>query len=213
MFGVATIGGRIGRRAAGRPSAWTRDYLGEVPLADRGCAVVGSFIAAFIAARLGFGNNVTAGYLTLPVLWIAALGLAPLTIALIAAIWPQDRGPGLFTRLMVGKSRRLRRRSAEELPRLFTAFPGRLPLVGPCPALPDEAEGYAKHVCHRLVVKPYLTGRWQVNGRPELSWTKSVQLAPQILGKTIPVLVKGREPASGISGVIPRAQTRAVVGS
>src|SRR5215475_7689787 len=103
MFGVATIGGRIGRRAAGRPSAWTRDYLGEVPLAGRGCAVVGSFIAAW----LSFGNNVSATYLTLPVLWIATLGLAPLMVALIAVIWPQDRGSALFTRLMVGQGRRL----------------------------------------------------------------------------------------------------------
>ena len=46
MFGVATNGGRIKRRAAKRLSTWTRDYLRRVALADLGCAVVGVFMAA-----------------------------------------------------------------------------------------------------------------------------------------------------------------------
>ena len=49
-------------------------------------------------------------------------------------------------------------------------------LVGPRPALPDEAENYADHVRRRLVVKPGLTGLWQVNGRSDLSWEESVRL-------------------------------------
>ena len=76
MFGIAVTRGRYERRASRRLSAWTRDYLRKVALADLGCAVVG----VFVAAQLRFGNNVTATYLALslalPVLWIAALWLA-----------------------------------------------------------------------------------------------------------------------------------------
>ena len=76
MFGVAATGGRIERRAARRPSTWTRDYLREVALADLGCAVVG----VFMAAQIRFGSNVTHIYLALslalPLLWVAALWLA-----------------------------------------------------------------------------------------------------------------------------------------
>ena len=75
MFGIATSSGRYERRTA-RVSAWTRDYLREVALADLGCAVVG----VFMAAQIRFGSNVTSTYLALslalPVLWIGALWLA-----------------------------------------------------------------------------------------------------------------------------------------
>ncbi|MGH3187853.1 MAG: sugar transferase [Streptosporangiaceae bacterium] len=97
----------------------------------------------------------------------------------------------------------LRRWSVDELPQLFNVFLGDMSLVGPRPALPDEAEQYAGHVRRRLVVKPGLTGLWQVNGRSDLPWDESVRLDLryvenwsfaldlQILWKTISVLVRG----------------------
>jgi exopolysaccharide biosynthesis polyprenyl glycosylphosphotransferase len=97
----------------------------------------------------------------------------------------------------------LRRWSLDELPQLFNVFLGHMSLVGPRPALPDEAENYADHVRRRLVVKPGITGLWQVNGRSDLSWEESVRLDLryvenwsialdlQILWKTISVLVRG----------------------
>jgi exopolysaccharide biosynthesis polyprenyl glycosylphosphotransferase len=97
----------------------------------------------------------------------------------------------------------LRRLSLDELPQLFNVFLGHMSLVGPRPALPDEAEKYAEHVRRRLVVKPGLTGLWQVNGRSDLSWEESVRLDLryvenwsfaldlQILWKTISVLLRG----------------------
>jgi exopolysaccharide biosynthesis polyprenyl glycosylphosphotransferase len=97
----------------------------------------------------------------------------------------------------------LRRLSLDELPQLFNVFLGHMSLVGPRPALPDEAEKYAEHVRRRLVVKPGLTGLWQVNGRSDLSWEESVRLDLryvenwsfaldlQILWKTIAVMVRG----------------------
>ena len=97
----------------------------------------------------------------------------------------------------------LRRWSMDELPQLFNVFLGDMSLVGPRPAVPDEVAKYADHVRRRLVVKPGLTGLWQVNGRSDLSWDESVRLDLryaenwsfaldlQILWKTISALVKG----------------------
>jgi lipopolysaccharide/colanic/teichoic acid biosynthesis glycosyltransferase len=70
----------------------------------------------------------------------------------------------------------LRRLSIDELPQLFNVFLDHMSLVGPRPALPDEAAVYAEHVRRRLVVKPGLTGLWQVSGRSDLSWDESVRL-------------------------------------
>jgi exopolysaccharide biosynthesis polyprenyl glycosylphosphotransferase len=97
----------------------------------------------------------------------------------------------------------LRKYSIDELPQLFNVMRGEMSLVGPRPALPDETARYADHVRRRLVVKPGLTGMWQVNGRSDLSWEESVRLDLryvenwsfmldlQILWKTIAVILKG----------------------
>ena len=98
---------------------------------------------------------------------------------------------------------RLRRWSIDELPQLFNVFLGDMSLVGPRPALPAEAEKYAEHVRRRLVVKPGITGLWQVNGRSDLSWDESVRLDLryvenwsfaldlQILWKTVSAILQG----------------------
>lgn len=70
----------------------------------------------------------------------------------------------------------LRRWSVDELPQLLNVLLGEMSLVGPRPALPAEAAEYADHVRRRLVVKPGLTGLWQVSGRADLSWEESVRL-------------------------------------
>ncbi len=70
----------------------------------------------------------------------------------------------------------LRRLSIDELPQLWNVLKGDMSLVGPRPPLPTEVEAYASDVRRRLLVKPGLTGLWQVNGRSDLSWEESVRL-------------------------------------
>src|SRR5579863_9031828 len=97
----------------------------------------------------------------------------------------------------------LRKWSLDELPQLFNVLLGQMSPVGPRPALPDEAALYADHVRRRLVVKPGLTGLWQVSGRSDLTWDESVRLDLryvenwsfaldlQILWKTLGVIFMG----------------------
>jgi exopolysaccharide biosynthesis polyprenyl glycosylphosphotransferase len=70
----------------------------------------------------------------------------------------------------------LRRFSLDELPQLINVLIGDMSLVGPRPALPDEATLYGDHVRRRLAVKPGITGLWQINGRSNLPWDEAVRL-------------------------------------
>jgi lipopolysaccharide/colanic/teichoic acid biosynthesis glycosyltransferase len=49
-------------------------------------------------------------------------------------------------------------------------------LVGPRPPLPGEVALYGTEVARRLLVRPGITGLWQVSGRSNLSWDDSVRL-------------------------------------
>lgn len=70
----------------------------------------------------------------------------------------------------------MRKYSLDELPQLFNVIGGSMSLVGPRPPLPSEVEKYADHVHRRFLVKPGITGLWQVSGRSTLSWEESVRL-------------------------------------
>tara|TARA_B100001146_G_scaffold223360_1_gene237820 strand:- start:1341 stop:2189 length:849 start_codon:yes stop_codon:yes gene_type:complete len=70
----------------------------------------------------------------------------------------------------------MRKYSLDELPQLFNVIGGSMSLVGPRPPLPREVEQYAEHVHRRFLMKPGITGLWQVSGRSSLSWDESVRL-------------------------------------
>ena len=70
----------------------------------------------------------------------------------------------------------LRRTSMDEVPQLWNVVRGEMSLVGPRPALPEEVARYDVDPRRRLVVKPGMTGLWQVSGRSDLSWAESVRL-------------------------------------
>ena len=70
----------------------------------------------------------------------------------------------------------LRKFSIDELPQLFNVLGGSMSLVGPRPPLPAEVERYLTSDHRRLLVKPGMTGLWQVSGRSDLSWDESVRL-------------------------------------
>jgi exopolysaccharide biosynthesis polyprenyl glycosylphosphotransferase len=70
----------------------------------------------------------------------------------------------------------LRKLSLDELPQLMNVLGGSMSLVGPRPPLPEEVALYEDDVRRRLLVKPGLTGLWQISGRSDLTWDESVRL-------------------------------------
>ena len=61
-------------------------------------------------------------------------------------------------------------------PQLFNVLKGDMSLVGPRPQQPSEVETYERHMHRRLLVRPGMTGLWQVSGRSSLSWNEAVRL-------------------------------------
>ena len=88
----------------------------------------------------------------------------------------------------------LRRTSIDELPQLFNVLIGDLSIVGPRPVTFQELPDYDESV---LVIKPGITGLWQVSGRStttlerrieldrEYVQTRSTKLDWQILWRTV----------------------------
>lgn len=98
----------------------------------------------------------------------------------------------------------LRRTKLDELPQLWNVLRGDMSLVGPRPALPEEAAGYREWQRSRLNAAPGITGLWQVSGRSDLpfdemilldlyyieNWSPLLDLS--ILMRTVPIVLFGK---------------------
>jgi len=97
----------------------------------------------------------------------------------------------------------LRKTSLDELPQLFNVLAGQMSIVGPRPHLQSEVASFGSDFQRRLLVKPGLTGLWQVSGRSDLSFEESVSVDLRyvenwslamdafIIWKTLQVMVRG----------------------
>jgi exopolysaccharide biosynthesis polyprenyl glycosylphosphotransferase len=70
----------------------------------------------------------------------------------------------------------LRRFSIDELPQFINVLKQDMSVVGPRPPMRREVAKYNGEVKRRMLVKPGVTGLWQVSGRSDLSWEESVRL-------------------------------------
>lgn len=70
----------------------------------------------------------------------------------------------------------LRKFSIDELPQFINVLKRDMSVVGPRPPLAREVKTYDDYARKRLLVKPGITGLWQVSGRSDLSWEDSVRL-------------------------------------
>lgn len=70
----------------------------------------------------------------------------------------------------------IRRYSLDELPQFFNALIGTMSLVGPRPQREAEVALYDDDAHRRLLMKPGITGLWQVSGRSDLSWDDAIRL-------------------------------------
>ncbi|MFI7138574.1 sugar transferase [Streptomyces massasporeus] len=96
----------------------------------------------------------------------------------------------------------LRRYSLDELPQLVNVLRGQMSLVGPRP-LPVADSAFTGEARRRLLVRPGITGLWQVSGRSDLAWedalrldleyvdTWSIRLDLAILCRTLPAVLRG----------------------
>ena len=70
----------------------------------------------------------------------------------------------------------IRKYSLDELPQLFNVLIGNMTLIGPRPPLVSEVEEYTAYDKQRLLVKPGVTGLWQVSGRNKIGFKEMVEL-------------------------------------
>jgi exopolysaccharide biosynthesis polyprenyl glycosylphosphotransferase len=98
----------------------------------------------------------------------------------LAMLVDQNESDGLLFKIkndprVTPVGRFLRASSLDELPQLINVLMGEMSLVGPRP-LPAEDGDFLGDVRRRLLVRPGITGLWQVSGRSDLSWDDAVRL-------------------------------------
>jgi exopolysaccharide biosynthesis polyprenyl glycosylphosphotransferase len=97
----------------------------------------------------------------------------------------------------------IRKYSLDELPQFFNVLFGSMSVVGPRPQVQREVDAYDETMRRRLLVKPGVTGQWQVSGRSNLSAAESIRhdmsyvnnwsmrLDLNIIARTVGTVVRG----------------------
>jgi len=70
----------------------------------------------------------------------------------------------------------LRKASLDELPQVFNVLLGQMSLVGPRPIVEKEIAKYDERIYYYYLVRPGITGLWQVSGRSDTDYDKRVYL-------------------------------------
>jgi len=101
--------------------------------------------------------------------------------ARLSALDEQNQGAGVLFKMkddprVTHCGRWMRKYSLDELPQLWNVVLGDMSMVGPRPPLAREVSGYERHTHRRLLIKPGITGLWQINGRSDLPWEEAVRL-------------------------------------
>ena len=122
----------------------------------------------------------------------------------LRAEWEASRKLANDPRIIPGIGTVLRQTSLDELPQLFNILKGDMSVVGPRPVIESELEKYGRFKRYYLLVRPGLTGPWQIGGRSNCSYEQRVELDVdyvsnwsiwrdiEILAKTALMFVCGR---------------------
>jgi exopolysaccharide production protein ExoY len=98
----------------------------------------------------------------------------------------------------------LRKSSVDELPQLFNVLRGEMSIVGPRPIVTAEVARYGARFASYCLVRPGITGLWQVSGRNDTTYRRRVALDTlyarhkcltfdiKIVAMTIPAVLLGR---------------------
>ncbi len=78
--------------------------------------------------------------------------------------------------LVTRAGRWLRKTSLDEVPQLINVLQGKMSLVGPRPCLAYETEHFAEHHHQRFLVRPGITGLWQVTARAHASFAEALEM-------------------------------------
>jgi exopolysaccharide production protein ExoY len=120
----------------------------------------------------------------------------------ISELWERDRKLPHDPRI-TACGRFLRRFSIDELPQLFNVLKGEMSIVGPRPLATDETVIYGEAFADYCLLKPGITGPWQISGRNKISFagralldreyarTKCLRRDCEIILRTIPVVLRG----------------------